>query len=604
MRSDLVNLLRLLATCRLRYAVGAVFLAISDAGQLAVAWLVGEAIDSLAITGGPGGADTLARYAMGIALAAAVIATARIGWRLAIFGSARRIEQRLRQRLYEHMQSLDAPFYLKRKTGELMAYATNDIPAVQMAAAGGMMAGLDAGIQFVGAAIMMVVTVDARLAGLALLPLVLITPATYLIGRRLHQQFGESQAAFGVLSDRVQEAAAGVRVVKGFAVEDVQRDRFARANEDYRAAFARMLRWDVAFEPVIQGMAGLAFAVGLGYGGLLVARGEVSIGRFVAFFTYLRMLIWPMLALGWVTNLFQRAMASLARLETLFSIAPGIQDAPDAVSLPTAQGHVRARDLDFAYGADTPTVLHAIDFDLPPGRTLGVLGRTGSGKSTLAQLLLRVYDPPAGSLFLDGHDVRSLALADLRRAIAYVPQEGFLFSRSIADNIGFAPGAHDRAAIEHAAALADVARDIESFPEGYETMLGERGITLSGGQRQRVCLARALLTDAPVLVLDDCLSAVDTVTEARILASLRPYTAQRTTILIAHRVSALRHADEILVLDEGRILERGRHESLLAAEGEYAQLWRLQQIEAEIEAGQGAAGAAAAALQRRREEGR
>ncbi len=586
MSPELRNLVRLLGRRRGRYAAGAVFLAIGDGGQLAVAWLIGHAIDAVgaALSGGP--RPDLDRYGLGVLGLAMMVVGARFAWRHLIFGSSRMIERDLRQRLHDHLQSMSARFYLRHKIGDLMAYATNDIQAIQAAAAGGMMSGLDAVIQGAGAAAMMVVFVDPRLAGATLVPLLFLPPTTYLLGRQLHKRYGAVQAAFGTLSDRAQENIAGVRVVKGFAREAQQAAHFGEANERYRSLYARMLRYDVAFDPAIDLMAGLAFAVGLGYGGTLVMRGDITLGAYVSFNTYLAMLVWPMLALGWVMNLFQRAMASLARLETLFATAPDVADAPGAVALGAARGHLSLRGLTFRYEDHLPPALDGVDLDVPAGRTVGILGRTGSGKSTLANLLPRVFDPPRGQVFLDGVDVRDLRLDDLRRAVAIVPQDTFLFSRTIAENIAFDAFAgrertHDE--IVAAARLADVDRDIQGFPAGYATVLGERGITLSGGQRQRVCLARALIRDAPVLVLDDCLSAVDTLTESRILAALGPYLAGRTTVIIAHRVSALQHADEIVVLDDGRVVERGTHASLLAADGEYAQLYRRQQLEAELE---------------------
>jgi len=391
------------------------------------------------------------------------------------------------------------------------------------------------------------------------------------------------QAAFGTLSDRAQESVAGIRVVKGFGREELRSAHFGEANEDYRRRYARMIRYDVAFDPSIRLLAGLAFAVGLAYGGALVARGDITLGAYVAFNTYLGMLVWPMLALGWVINLFQRALASLGRLQLLLDEKPDVVDAPGALALEEPRGHLTVRGLTFTYRPELPPALADIELDVPPGGTVGILGRTGSGKSTLANLMLRVFEPPRGTIFLDGHDVRDLRSADLRRAFAYVPQDAFLFSRSIADNIDFDPAPHSRSDVEAAARLADVERDILTFPEGYETQLGERGITLSGGQRQRVGLARALVRDAPILVLDDCLSAVDTATEERILSALEPVLSERTTLIIAHRVSALRHADEIFVLDDGRIVERGSHDELVAAGGEYARLFRMQQMEADLE---------------------
>jgi len=583
---DLRQLLRLFAQCKGRYALGALFLCASDGGQLAIAYLIGRAIDAVGAGAGGGPKPDLARYGLAILGVAVFIALARVGWRNMIFGSSRIIERDLRQRLYDHLQTLSARFYLRHKVGDLMAHATNDIQAVQGAAAGGMMSGLDAIIQGTGAAAMMVLFVDWRLGAATLVPLLFLPPATYWLGKRLHARYGAVQAAFGTLSDRAQENIAGMRVVKGFAREEQQRAHFGEANARYRELYARMLRYDVAFDPVIDLMAGLAFAVGLGYGGALVARGEVTLGEYVSFNTYLAMLVWPMLALGWVTNLFQRAMASLARLRVLFDTEPDVRDAPDARALPGARGELRLSGLTFKYAEHLPPALDRVDLTVAAGGTVGILGRTGSGKSTLASLLVRVFDPPRGQVSLDGIDVRDIRLDDLRRAIAIVPQDAFLFSRPIADNIAydaFAERERTMGEVVAAARLADVDRDIDGFAAGYATMLGERGITLSGGQRQRVCLARALIRQAPVLVLDDCLSAVDTQTEARILAALGPFLAERTTLIIAHRVSALRHAGEIVVIDDGRVIERGTHEALVAADGEYARVFRRQQLEAEME---------------------
>ena len=582
MNRELRLLLAILARHKGRYALGCLFLAGSDLFQLAVPYLVSHLIDGL--TTGSLDRTGLAWLIGGIAGSAVVVAFVRYAWRHFVFGAARLVDRDLRQRLYDHLQTLDARFYAGTKVGDLMAHATNDVQAVRGAAGEGVMAGWDAVAMASITLAVMIATVDWRLALAALLPLALLPPITWKLGERVHKRYTTVQAAFSDLSDRVQENVAGIRVVKGFAREADQVARFDEVNEAYREAFTRLARVDVAWDPVIHLLAGTATAIGLGFGGLLVLRGELTLGQFVAFNSYLAMMVWPMLALGWTMNIVQRATASIGRLQALFDVRPAIADAPDATPLTAARGELSVRGLSFRHTPEGPPVLADVSLEVGPGRTLGVLGATGAGKSTLAGLLMRVYDPPAGTVFIDGHDVTTVKLADLRGAIAYVPQDAFLFSRTIAENVAFDPAPHAPDAIAEAVRQAQLEADLAALPAGLATEIGERGITLSGGQRQRVGIARALLKNAPLLVLDDCMSAVDAATEAKLLAALAPARAKRATILVSHRTAALATCDEIMVLSGGRVIERGTHAALLALGGEFARVHRKQQLEAAVEA--------------------
>jgi ATP-binding cassette subfamily B protein len=573
------NMLGTLGAYKGRYALGCFFMSCTDAGQLAVPWLVGRVVDGLAAQRLDAAGVT--RYAGLIVLASLLVAAGRLGWRAYIFGTARRVDRDLRQKLYEHLQALSLDFHLRHKVGDLMAHATNDIQAMRGVAGEGVMAGWDAVAMALGAATMVISTVDWRLGVVALAPLLLLPVFTYMLGQRLHRSYAEVQGAFSLVSDRAQEGFAGIRVVKGFAREPYQQALFAQANEAYRAAYARMCRYEVASDPVVGLLTGAAFAVGLLYGGHMVLAGQLTVGQYVAFNSFLGMLAWPMLAVGWTMNIVQRATASMGRLQRIFDEVPGVVDGPVALDAP--RGHLQLRGLTFAYGPELPTVLADVSLDAPPGATIGIMGATGAGKTTLANLLTRLFNPPRGQVFLDGVDVNDLRLDHLRMAIAYVPQDGFLFSRTIEENIAFEPRPHAAEEVREAARRAQLDLDVQAFPLGYATMLGERGVTLSGGQRQRLGIARALLVDAPVLVLDDCLSAVDTDTETRLIAELKTFMAGRTTLIISHRTSALQHCDEILVLDGGRVAERGRHEQLVARGGDYARVHRRQQLEAALE---------------------
>lgn len=567
---------------RLRYGVGVASLLIVDMGNLSVPWLIGRFIDEAKAQRLD--TATLWRYVGLLVAIASVVAVFRYLWRMNIFGTARMVEFELRDRLFRHLQRMSARFYQRHSIGDLMAHATNDLGAIRGVLGEGIMAGADAVIMVSLTLVAMAGTIHWQLTLAALVPLPLLILFEWGLGRSIHLRFKAVQAAFGTLSERVQESLAGARVIKAFAQEQATTERFRQDNGAYYERYMALTRLNALNDPVITLLGGLSTVIALAYGGVLVLQGELTIGQFVAFNSYLGMLVWPMLATGWVINLVQRGTASLARIQLLLEELPDVADAPAAQAPEAWLGQLEIRNLSFRYAPELPEVLQGISVSLHPGQTLGIVGRTGSGKSTLANLIVRVYEPPEGTVFLDGRDVRTLRLQALRDAVGYVPQDGFLFSSTIAENIAFVPQPHERAAVLRAAQVAQLSAEVDDMPHGFETMLGERGITLSGGQRQRVSIARAVLKDAPMLVLDDCLSAVDTATEARILAELRPLMAQRTTIIISHRVSALQHADQILVLSEGRVVERGSHAELLALEGEYRRLYDRQAIEAAIEA--------------------
>ncbi|MFQ5349328.1 MAG: ABC transporter ATP-binding protein, partial [Thermoanaerobaculia bacterium] len=419
------------------------------------------------------------------------------------------------------------------------------------------------------------------LVSLGALPLVVLVMR--LFGERIHVLFQRVQSRFSDLSTRVQENLSGARVVRAYAVEEEEKRRFEGLNREYVEGNRRLARWSAAFHPLLQVLIGLGFVAVLWYGGSLVAKGRITVGELVAFNFFLGKLIWPMIAIGWVINLVQRGLASLARILEILDTEAEIRDAADAVAPAELRGEVRCRSLEFAYRPGEP-VLRDIDLEVPAGSTLAVVGRTGSGKTTLLSMVPRLIDPPSGTVSVDGIDVGLMRLAALRGAIGFVPQESILFSITVAENIAFGRPQASRAEVLEAARIAGLEEDLELLPQGLDTLVGERGVTLSGGQRQRVALARAVLRRPRLLLLDDCLSAVDTRTEETILGNLARVFEGRTVFLVAHRVSTVRQADQIVVLDEGRIVERGGHRQLLAAGGAYAELARLQQLEEELAA--------------------
>jgi len=498
-----------------------------------------------------------------------------------LIGISREIEFDLRNDLFATLERQSPDYYQQHRTGDIMARMTNDLNAVRMLLGPAIMYSANT-IVFTIAALFFMAHISPRLTLYAFLPLPLASLLIQTFGRKIHQRFERIQAMFSDISARAQENFSGARLVRAFAQEDYEAERFENDNREYINRSLPLARLTAMLWPALEFLLGLALVISLLIGGRMVVRHQISVGEFVAFNTYLMQLTWPMIALGWVVNLFQRGTASVMRIHELLIAQPTIDDvrADAALAGVRLRGDIEFRALGLSYG--NTRVLQDVNLHVPAGTSLAIVGPTGSGKTTLVSLLPRLHDATSGAVLLDGRDVRELPLDTLRRNIGFVPQETFLFSETIAENIKLgAPDASEED-VEQAATAAHIAEDIRDFPRGFQTMVGERGITLSGGQKQRTAIARALIRDPRILILDDALSSVDTYTEERILEDLRQRMIGRTTIFISHRVSTVRHADQIAVLMDGCVVELGRHEELIAKNGYYTSLWQKQQLEEEL----------------------
>ena len=565
------------------FAVGFACVIVTAAVGLTGPWVLKYAIDDLGQ-----GVDRakLGFYASIVVGLAAVGGFFRFVMRRIIIGASRDIEYDLRNDFFAHLQRLDLAYFHSHRTGDLMSRATNDLSAVRMMIGPAVMYSATTALTFIVGIILMV-SINPRLTLFALVPLPFVSLSVGYFGAVIHRRFERIQEQLSDISAITQETLSGVRVVRAYRQEPFEIERFRRVNEEYVRRNRGLIRVLGLYQPSMGFLMGIGALLVLWLGSREVVAGRMTVGELVAFNSYLMMLSWPMIAFGWVTNLLQRGMASWKRMLEVMNTSPAVTDAEATDELThesQIRGHIELRHLTFRYG-DT-VVLHDISAVLPAGTITAIVGATGSGKSTLLQLLARLHNPPPGTVFVDGVDVRHIPVSVLRGAIGMVPQEPFLFGTTIAENVAFGarPGSDTRARLEAAAAVARLDKDVTSFPKGYDTVVGERGITLSGGQKQRVAIARALMIDPHILVLDDAMSAVDTYTEEEILTRLSVVMRQRTSIIVSHRVSTVRGADQILVVADGRIVERGTHDQLVAEGGAYAELHRKQLLEEELAA--------------------
>lgn len=565
-----------------KYFMGIFTLFVVDFAGLYIPQFTGEITDGL--EGGVINFNGVLHGVINILIVGLVMALGRFGWRYFIFGSARQIEYDLRNDMFAHLETLSMGYYNKNKTGDLMAHFTNDLNAIRMFTGPAVITTFDACIMTVMVLAKMVLYVDLKLTLLAVIPLLFILIGGIFYGRSAERRFAKKQQAFSDLTDQVQESISGIRVIKAFVQERKELKAFAKANQLNKDKNMSVVKLQAFVMPLLDVIIGISSLLTLLYGGYLTIQGDITLGRFIAFNQYIGMLVWPMLAAGESITFISQGIASLKRIHGIFIQEPEVIDDKNVSDIAEIKGSISFHHLSFKYVKELPEVLKDINVKVKEGSTLAVLGRTGSGKTTLSSLLLRLYNTEPGMITIDGHDIREIPLKTLRENIAYVPQDNFLFSDTLKNNIAFGVKEVTREEIYQATEEACIHDNIMDFPMQYETVVGERGVTLSGGQKQRSSIARALLKNAPILILDDALSAVDTNTEEQILANLKRNRAGKTTLIIAHRISTISNADNILVLDEGEMAEYGTHEELLALGGIYSKMYEKQQLEKQLEA--------------------
>lgn len=562
------------------YSLGIVALILVALLNLIPPMVMGDVIDK--ITTQRLRASALLTQLLLLVLAAFGMYALRYVWRMYILGTSYRLGQIMRSRLFKHLTSMSPSFYQKYRTGDLMAHATNDINALTRLAGGGVMSAVDASVTAAVTLLTMFFSISWQMTLIAIIPLPFMAYATSRLGRKTHKAFGQSQAAFSDLNNKVQESVSGIKVTKSFGYQTDELASFQETNDMTYEMNLSTKKYDILFDPLVLLFIGASYTLTLVMGSVMVSRGQVTVGHLVTFITYLDMLVWPLMAIGFLFNMVQRGAVSYDRIENLLDQVSDVQDPKKP--LPSIQNGDIVFAIDqFTYHDSATTTLEAIQFTVKKGQTLGLVGQTGSGKTTLIKLLLREYDVNQGHISLDGHNIKDYKLSELRQLMGYVPQDQMLFATSIINNVRFGDTSLNLERVLEATRLSQVYDDIKDMPEGFETVIGEKGVSLSGGQRQRIAMSRAMILDPDILILDDSLSAVDAKTEHRIIDNLKATRQDKTTIISAHRLSAVVHADLILVMQNGRIIERGKHEELLAQNGWYARTYDSQQLAQAVE---------------------